>query len=234
MADDLVVSAPKEQRAAELVAFLTDPSVAAVVPPWGGETAIDLLDQIDWDALAAAEPTWLVGWSDMTTVMLPLTLRTGWATLHGWNLADTAVRRTRRAAALARPRRRDGRGHPDQPRPDARRLGRLRPAPRRPEDDARQAHPLVRAGRWRRRRSPGGSSAAAWRWSPRSPARRTATSRPSGASTPTRAWCVYLEVCEHGAYDVARCPARAAARRLVRPCERRADRSHLGRRTRTR
>ena len=54
-----VVSAPKEARAAELVAMLTDPAIAAVVPPWGGEMAIDLLDVLDWDALAAAEPTWL-------------------------------------------------------------------------------------------------------------------------------------------------------------------------------
>ena len=55
------MSAPKEQRAAELTAMLTDPAIRAVVPPWGGELAIDLLDQLDWDALAAAEPTWLVG-----------------------------------------------------------------------------------------------------------------------------------------------------------------------------
>jgi muramoyltetrapeptide carboxypeptidase LdcA involved in peptidoglycan recycling len=89
MADDLVVSAPKEERAAELVGFLTDPAVAAVVPPWGGETAIDLLDELDWDALAAAEPTWLVGWSDISTLLVPITTRLGWATLHGWNLADT-------------------------------------------------------------------------------------------------------------------------------------------------
>ena len=90
MGDDKVVSAPKEERAAELVAMLTDPAVAAVVPPWGGETAIDLLDQVDWDALVDVEPTWVVGWSDMCSVLLPLTLRAGWATLHGWNLADSA------------------------------------------------------------------------------------------------------------------------------------------------
>ena len=83
------VSAPKEQRAAELTAMLADPAIRAVVPPWGGELAIDLLDRIDWDALAAAEPTWLVGFSDLTTLMLPLTLRLGWATLHGSNLMDT-------------------------------------------------------------------------------------------------------------------------------------------------
>jgi muramoyltetrapeptide carboxypeptidase len=89
MSDDRVVSAPKEQRAAELVSMLTDPLVAAVVPPWGGELAIDLLDQLDWDALAAAEPTWFVGWSDCSSILMPLTLRLDWATLHGWNLADT-------------------------------------------------------------------------------------------------------------------------------------------------
>jgi muramoyltetrapeptide carboxypeptidase len=90
MGDDEGVSAPKEERAAELTAMLTDPAVAAVVPPWGGETAIDLLDQVDWDALVDVEPTWVVGWSDMCSVLLPLTLRAGWATLHGWNLADSA------------------------------------------------------------------------------------------------------------------------------------------------
>ena len=83
------VSAPKEQRAAELTSMLTDPSIRAVVPPWGGETAIDLLDQLDYDAIAAAEPSWLVGYSDSSTYMLPITLRTGLATLHGDNLADT-------------------------------------------------------------------------------------------------------------------------------------------------
>jgi muramoyltetrapeptide carboxypeptidase LdcA involved in peptidoglycan recycling len=51
--------------------------------------AIDLLDVLDWDALAAADPTWLVGFSDLCTVMVPLTTRLGWATLHGSNLMDT-------------------------------------------------------------------------------------------------------------------------------------------------
>ncbi|WP_426243925.1 S66 family peptidase [Nocardioides sp. LHG3406-4] len=83
------VSGPVEERAAELNRMLLDPAIRAVVPPWGGETAIDLVDRIDWDALADAEPTWVVGFSDTTTWMLPLTLRLGWATLHGTNLMDT-------------------------------------------------------------------------------------------------------------------------------------------------
>ncbi len=89
MDGDGIVSAPKERRAAELTAMLVDPAIRAVVPPWGGDTAIDLLDQLDWDTLAEAEPTWLVGYSDTTTWMLPFTLRLGWATLHGSNLMDT-------------------------------------------------------------------------------------------------------------------------------------------------
>uniref|UniRef100_UPI002028BB2C S66 family peptidase n=1 Tax=Actinotalea sp. C106 TaxID=2908644 RepID=UPI002028BB2C len=84
-----VVSAPAAERAAELTAMLTDPAVRAVVPPWGGQLAIDLLPHLDWESIAAAEPTWLVGFSDTTTLLLPLTVRAGWATLHGQNLMDT-------------------------------------------------------------------------------------------------------------------------------------------------
>lgn len=83
------ISAPREQRAAELMRMLLDPSIRAVVPPWGGVTAIDLVDLLDYDALAAAEPTWIVGYSDSTTWMLPITLLSGWVTVHGDNLADT-------------------------------------------------------------------------------------------------------------------------------------------------
>ncbi|MGN9782685.1 S66 family peptidase [Nonomuraea sp. ZG12] len=83
------VSAPAAERARELMAMLTDPRVRAVVPPWGGETAIDLLPLLDWDALREAEPTWLVGYSDLSTILTPLTLLTGIATIHGNNLMDT-------------------------------------------------------------------------------------------------------------------------------------------------
>ncbi|WP_278258535.1 S66 peptidase family protein [Nocardioides convexus] len=69
--------------------MLADPAVRCVLPPWGGETAIDLVDLIDWDTLASAEPTWLVGYSDLSTLLLPVTTRLGWASLHGDNLADT-------------------------------------------------------------------------------------------------------------------------------------------------
>ncbi|GIG20663.1 LD-carboxypeptidase [Cellulomonas chitinilytica] len=84
-----ITAGPAADRAAELTAMLCDPAIRCVIPPWGGETAIDLLDLLDWDALAAAEPTWLVGFSDLSTILVPLTTRLGWATVHGDNLADT-------------------------------------------------------------------------------------------------------------------------------------------------
>ncbi|MFE3473014.1 S66 peptidase family protein [Streptomyces bacillaris] len=86
------VSASAPDRASELMAMLTDPTVKAIVPPWGGETAIDLLPLLDWDRLRDAEPTWLVGFSDMATLITPLTLLTGTATIHGNNLMDTPYR----------------------------------------------------------------------------------------------------------------------------------------------
>jgi muramoyltetrapeptide carboxypeptidase len=82
-------SAPAEERAAELMAMLTDPRIRAVVPPRGGETAIDLLPLLDWGSVAAADPTWFVGFSDISTLLLPMTLRTGIATLHTNNLMNT-------------------------------------------------------------------------------------------------------------------------------------------------
>jgi len=83
------VSAPAPQRAAELTRMLVDPRIRAVLPPWGGELAIDLLPHLDFDLIGRAEPTWFIGYSDISTLITPLTLATGIATLHGSNLMDT-------------------------------------------------------------------------------------------------------------------------------------------------
>ncbi|OLZ66612.1 hypothetical protein AV521_27375 [Streptomyces sp. IMTB 2501] len=69
-----------------------------MVPPWGGELAIDLLPSLDFEARGRAEPTWGVGHSDMSTVITPLTLRTGIAAVHGNNLMDTPYLDTSRCA----------------------------------------------------------------------------------------------------------------------------------------
>lgn len=81
-------SAPAAERAAELERTLMRDDVDAVIPPWGGELAVELLDRLDWGALARARPKWVLGYSDTSTWMLPLTLRLGWATAHGPCLMD--------------------------------------------------------------------------------------------------------------------------------------------------
>lgn len=81
-------SASAAARAAELMAVLLRDDVAALIPPWGGELAIELLDRLDWAALSQARPKWLLGYSDTSTWMLPITLRLGWATAHGPGLMD--------------------------------------------------------------------------------------------------------------------------------------------------
>ncbi|MET8945829.1 S66 peptidase family protein [Streptomyces sp. NPDC004542] len=86
------VSASGAERASELMSMLVDPTIRAVVPPWGGETAIDLIPLLDWERLREAEPTWFVGFSDISTLITPLTLLTGTATLHGSNLMETPYR----------------------------------------------------------------------------------------------------------------------------------------------
>ena len=81
-------SASAEARAAELMRLLLRPDVAAIIPPWGGELAIELLDRLDFEALRAEPPKWVMGYSDTSTWLLPLTLRSGWATAHGPCLMD--------------------------------------------------------------------------------------------------------------------------------------------------
>lgn len=82
------ISASAPDRAAEFMRMMLDPRIRAIVPPWGGETGIDLLSLLDFDALAGAEPTWYAGYSDTSTLLTPLTLLTGSASLHGGNLMD--------------------------------------------------------------------------------------------------------------------------------------------------
>lgn len=91
IAFDKGASASAIERAGELNEFLHDPKIAAIAPPWGGELAIQVLPLIDFARLTTLEPKWLFGFSDVSTLMLPLTLCAGWATLHCSNLMDLSA-----------------------------------------------------------------------------------------------------------------------------------------------
>lgn len=85
-------SACKISRAKELMTVLTDPEVKAVMPPWGGDRAIELLELMDFSLIGKTEPKWFVGFSDLSTIHFPLVTLSGWSTLHGPNLMDLGAK----------------------------------------------------------------------------------------------------------------------------------------------
>ncbi|ASS74960.1 LD-carboxypeptidase [Tumebacillus algifaecis] len=83
-----LTSAPKEERAEEMQRFLLDPEVQAIIPVWGGEFLFEILPLLDWERLRAADPKWVLGYSDLTTFCFVHTLMTGHASAHGNNFFD--------------------------------------------------------------------------------------------------------------------------------------------------
>lgn len=72
-------------RADELNTFLTSDEIGIVIPPWGGDLAIEILDKLNFQAF---KPKWMLGYSDTSLILLALTLKTGIATAHGTNIVD--------------------------------------------------------------------------------------------------------------------------------------------------
>ncbi|MFJ3821965.1 S66 peptidase family protein [Streptomyces nodosus] len=70
-------------RAADFQAAWCDPRVSAVLCARGGYGAQRMVDLLDWDALRAAGPKVLVGYSDITALHEAFAARLGLVTLHG-------------------------------------------------------------------------------------------------------------------------------------------------------
>ncbi|MFF9199073.1 LD-carboxypeptidase [Streptomyces sp. NPDC014779] len=70
-------------RARDLAEAWCDPEVSAVFCARGGYGAQRITDLLDWDALRAAGPKVLVGYSDVTALHEAFATRLGLATLHG-------------------------------------------------------------------------------------------------------------------------------------------------------
>ncbi|MFI9469738.1 LD-carboxypeptidase [Streptomyces sp. NPDC052492] len=70
-------------RAADLQDAWCDPSVDAVICARGGFGAQRMVDALDWEAMRAAGPKVLVGFSDITTLHEAFAVRLGLVTLHG-------------------------------------------------------------------------------------------------------------------------------------------------------
>ncbi|OIJ88294.1 S66 peptidase family protein [Streptomyces colonosanans] len=70
-------------RAADFQAAWCDPDVSAVLCARGGYGAQRIVDLLDWEALRAAGPKVLVGFSDITALHEAFAARLGLVTLHG-------------------------------------------------------------------------------------------------------------------------------------------------------
>lgn len=78
-------SSPAQFRAAEFNEMMRDDHIDMIIPPWGGELLIEILEYLDFDNF---EDKWILGYSDISVLLLAITLKTGMATAHGTNLID--------------------------------------------------------------------------------------------------------------------------------------------------
>lgn len=78
-------SSPARERAAELNQMLQEDNLSLIIPPWGGQLLVEILEFIDYESI---KPKWVLGYSDISVLLLALTLKTGMATAHGTNLID--------------------------------------------------------------------------------------------------------------------------------------------------
>ncbi|MDC0980411.1 LD-carboxypeptidase [Bdellovibrionales bacterium] len=82
------VSADAKSRATDFMSLWSDNEVDAIVPPWGGELLINMFPFLDFEKISE-NPKWLLGYSDTSTLLFAITMRTGISTAHGLNLMDT-------------------------------------------------------------------------------------------------------------------------------------------------
>ncbi|WP_242162001.1 S66 peptidase family protein [Bacillus cereus group sp. BfR-BA-01522] len=73
------------KRAEEFMNLINNDNISIVIPPWGGELAIEILEHIQYESL---KTKWVMGYSDISLLLLAITLRTGTATAHGTNFID--------------------------------------------------------------------------------------------------------------------------------------------------
>ncbi|WP_404451040.1 LD-carboxypeptidase [Virgibacillus necropolis] len=82
---DKAKSAYAQVRAKEFNKMMQDENIDIIIPPWGGEILIEIMDKLDFDSF---QKKWVLGYSDISVLLLATTLKTGMATAHGTNFVD--------------------------------------------------------------------------------------------------------------------------------------------------
>jgi muramoyltetrapeptide carboxypeptidase len=80
-----VRAASAEVRAAEFMKMMNDDFIEMIIPPWGGELLLEILEFIDFEKMKCK---WVLGYSDTSALLLSITLTKGIATAHGTNFID--------------------------------------------------------------------------------------------------------------------------------------------------
>ena len=70
-------------RAVDFTTFYADPAIHVLWCARGGSSALRLWPHLDWAALAALPPKMVIGYSDTTSLLIPLNQRVGSFALHG-------------------------------------------------------------------------------------------------------------------------------------------------------
>jgi len=72
-------------RAEEFNKMMQNENINLIIPPWGGELLIEMIEYVDFENI---QDKWILGYSDISVLLLAMTLKTGLATAHGTNLVD--------------------------------------------------------------------------------------------------------------------------------------------------
>jgi len=72
-------------RAEEFNKMMQNENIHLIIPPWGGELLIEMIEYVDFENI---QDKWILGYSDISVLLLAMTLKTGLATAHGTNLVD--------------------------------------------------------------------------------------------------------------------------------------------------
>ncbi|MEW9502385.1 S66 family peptidase [Jeotgalibacillus marinus] len=78
-------SSSAKKRGHEFNEMMKDQSIDFIIPPWGGELSIEMLEYVDFKKM---NKKWILGYSDTSVLLLAITLKTGLAAAHGTNLVD--------------------------------------------------------------------------------------------------------------------------------------------------
>lgn len=84
------VSGSAQERAKDFQSLWNNPRVDAIIPPWGGEFLLNILQHLNFVELSKT-PKWVLGYSDTSTLLFTITVMTGISTAHGMNLMDAVL-----------------------------------------------------------------------------------------------------------------------------------------------